>query len=229
MNQAGLAAGVYEGTITATFSSGPPQEVEVLLIVATEVGALRTQAGLPRAAQCAPSGLQLLSTTIGSGLSLPVSFPRVLTALVVDDCGSGVDNATLVAGVEGLNIPLRGLGTGFYSGTWVPVRRGCRGGDHLCRAASHLCPGAAVLYGFDSGRAGRGEFAGVVCRRGGGRGRLHQAAAAVSRRHRFPVWRALRHGEQFRHSATAGAGTGRGERAHWRPGRAAVFRQPGAD
>ena len=121
MNQAGLAAGVYEGTITATFSSGPPQEVEVLLIVATEVGALRTQAGLPRAAQCAPSGLQLLSTTIGSGLSLPVSFPRVLTALVVDDCGSGVDNATLVAGVEGLNIPLRGLGTGFYSGTWVPV------------------------------------------------------------------------------------------------------------
>ena len=121
VNQAGLAAGVYEGTITATFSSVPPQEVEVLLIVATEVGALRTQAGLPRAAQCAPSGLQLLSTTIGSGLSLPVSFPRVLTALVVDDCGSGVDNATLVAGVEGLNIPLRGLGTGFYSGTWVPV------------------------------------------------------------------------------------------------------------
>ena len=121
VNQAGLAAGVYEGTITTTFSSGPPQTVEVLLIVATEAGALRTQAGLPRAAQCAPSGLQLLSTTIGSGLSLPVSFPRVLTALVVDDCGSGVDNATLVAGVEGLNIPLRGLGTGFYSGTWVPV------------------------------------------------------------------------------------------------------------
>ena len=122
VNQAGLAAGVYQGTITATFSSGPPQEVEVLLIVASQAGALRTQAaGLPRAAQCAPSGLQLLATTIGNGLSLPVSFPRVLTALVVDDCGSGVDNATLVASVEGLNIPLRGLGTGFYSGTWVPV------------------------------------------------------------------------------------------------------------
>ena len=122
VNTTGLAADVYEGTITGTFSSGGPQEVEVLLILVPPGSALRTQAvGPPRAAQCAPSALQLLSTTIGSGLSLPVSFPRVLTALVVDDCGSGVDNATLVAGVEGLNIPLRGLGTGFYSGTWVPV------------------------------------------------------------------------------------------------------------
>ena len=46
---------------------------------------------------------------------------RVLTALVVDDCGTAVNNATLVASVEGLNIPLRTLGTGFYSGTWTPV------------------------------------------------------------------------------------------------------------
>ncbi len=121
VNQAGLAAGVYRGTITGTFSSGPPQVVEVLLIVTPPAAALRAQAvGPPRAAQCVPSGLQLLATTIGNGLSLPVSFPRVLTALVVNDCGSGVDNATLVASVEGLNIPLRSLGIGFYSGTWVP-------------------------------------------------------------------------------------------------------------
>ena len=121
MNAVGLAAGVHRGTITGTFSSGPPQEVDVLLIVTPPGGALRTQAvGLPGAAQCAPMGLQLLATTIGNGLSLPVSFPQVLTALVVDDCGSSVDNATLVAGVEGLIIPLRSLGAGFYSGTWVP-------------------------------------------------------------------------------------------------------------
>ena len=121
VNQAGLAAGVYRGTITGTFSSGPMHEVEVLLIVTPPAAALRTQAvGLPRAAQCASSELQLLATTIGNGLSLPVSFPRVLTALVVDNCGSGVDNATVVASVEGLNIPLRTLGTGLYSGTWVP-------------------------------------------------------------------------------------------------------------
>ena len=121
VNPVGLAPGVYRGTVDGSFSSSGPQEVEVLLIVTPPGTSPQTQSGLPRAAQCAPSGLQLLSTTIGSGLSLPVSFPRVLTALVVDDCGSTVDNATLVASVEGLNIPLRGLGTGLYSGTWVPV------------------------------------------------------------------------------------------------------------
>ena len=120
VNPVGLAPGVYRGTVDGSFSSSGPQEVEVLLIVTPPGTSLQTQSGLPGATQCAPSGLQLLSTTIGSGLSLPVSFPRVLTALVVDDCGSTVDNATLVASVEGLNIPLRGLGTGLYSGTWVP-------------------------------------------------------------------------------------------------------------
>ena len=122
VNQAGLAAGVYRGTITATFSSGPPQEVEVLLIVASQAGALRTQAvGLPRTAQCAPTGLELLATTIGNGLSLPVSFPRVLAALAVDTCGTVVSDATVLASIEGLNISLRPLGDGFYSGTWTPV------------------------------------------------------------------------------------------------------------
>ncbi len=120
VNPLGLAPGVYRGTVNGSFSSGGPQEVEVLLIVTPPGTALQTQAGLPDAAQCAPSGLHLLATTVGNGLSLPVSFPRVLTALVVDDCGSAVNNATLVASVEGLNIPLRSLRTGFYSGTWVP-------------------------------------------------------------------------------------------------------------
>ena len=93
----------------------------MVLFVVEQGSALRALArGLPGAAQCGPTGLELLATTIGNGLSLPVSFPRVLTALVVDNCGSGVDNATLVATVEGLTIPLRSLGTGFYSGTWVP-------------------------------------------------------------------------------------------------------------
>ena len=101
---------------------GVELKVEVLLLVVEQGSALRAQAlGLPGAAQCAPMGLELLATTIGSGLSLPVSFPRVLTALVVDDCGAAVNNATLVASVEGLNIPLRTLGTGSYSGTWTPV------------------------------------------------------------------------------------------------------------
>ena len=121
VNPVGLAPGRYDGTLTSTFGL-VERKVEVLLFVNEQASALRAQAvGLPGAAQCAPTGLELLATTIGSGLSLPVSFPRVLTALVVDDCGTAVNNATLVAAVEGLNIPLRTLGTGFYSGTWTPL------------------------------------------------------------------------------------------------------------
>ena len=114
----GLLPGKYRGKITGTFSAGAPQEVNVVLIVTSEGKALQG-AGSSTAA-CTAQEMELVATTIGNGLSLPVSFPRVLTALVVDDCGSGVDDATLVASVEGLNIPLRSLGTGFYSGTWVP-------------------------------------------------------------------------------------------------------------
>ena len=122
VNPSGLPLGVYRATLTGTFTGGGQRVVEVVLFVVQAGSALRAQAlGLPGAAQCAPTGLELLATTIGSGLSLPVSFPRVLTALVVDDCGTAVNNATLVASVEGLNIPLRTLGTGFYSGTWTPV------------------------------------------------------------------------------------------------------------
>ena len=121
VNPSGLPLGLYRATLTGTFGVGAPREVEVVLFVVEQGTTLRALArGLPGAAQCGPTGLELLATTIGNGLSLPVSFPRVLTALVVDNCGSGVDNATLVATVEGLNIPLRSLGTGFYSGTWVP-------------------------------------------------------------------------------------------------------------
>ena len=121
VNPSGLPLGVYEAKLTGTFGGAAQRDVEVVLFVVEAGTALRALArGLPGAAQCGPTGLELLATTIGNGLSLPVSFPRVLTALVVDDCGSGVDNATVVARVEGLNIPLRSLGTGFYSGTWVP-------------------------------------------------------------------------------------------------------------
>ena len=121
VNPSGLPLGVYEAKLTGTFGGGAQRDVEVVLFVVEPGTALRALArGLPGAAQCGPTELQVLATTIGTGLSLPVSFPRVLTALVVDDCGSGVNNATVVARVEGLNIPLRSLGTGFYSGTWVP-------------------------------------------------------------------------------------------------------------
>ena len=63
----------------------------------------------------------MVVTSVGTGSVVPVSFPRPLLATVVDSCGSGLSDATVVAAVEGLNISMASLGDGFYSGTWVPV------------------------------------------------------------------------------------------------------------
>jgi uncharacterized protein (TIGR03437 family) len=64
--------------------------------------------------------MDLVATTIGSGLSLAVSFPRTLLAQVVDNCGNGVSDATTTVSVAGLNILLQSLGNGLYTGTWTP-------------------------------------------------------------------------------------------------------------
>src|SRR5207253_10823904 len=52
------------------------------------------------------------------------SFPRVLTATVVDSCGSAVSDANVIAVIEGVTIILQPQGSGLYSGTWVPARDG---------------------------------------------------------------------------------------------------------
>ena len=119
-NATGLVAGIYRGKITMTPSSGAAQEVEVVLVVAPAGTFLQRE--LPSAAACTAQSMDLAATTIGNGTNLPVSFPRSLLALAVDNCGGSVSNATVVANVEGLAITMQGVGSGQYSGTWTPVK-----------------------------------------------------------------------------------------------------------
>ncbi|HXI19850.1 MAG TPA: hypothetical protein VNH46_02115, partial [Gemmatimonadales bacterium] len=119
-NAAGLAPGFYRGTITASFSAGAAQTMDVLLVVAPAAASLqRNQAA---GADCAATGMEMVGTTIGNGVTLAVSFPRPVLALVVDNCGQGVDDATVVASIEGLSIVLTNVGGGQYSGTWTPQK-----------------------------------------------------------------------------------------------------------
>jgi uncharacterized protein (TIGR03437 family) len=119
VNASGLLPGFFRGKITATLSTGPAQEISVLLIV-TPPADIAVQRDLPQAAACTPANMDFEITTIGNGISLPVSFPRTLLAQVVDNCGSGVNGATLVATVEGRSIVLRGVGGGLYNADWTP-------------------------------------------------------------------------------------------------------------
>ncbi|HWP84657.1 MAG TPA: IPT/TIG domain-containing protein, partial [Terriglobia bacterium] len=115
----GLATGIYGGKIVATFSSGPPQETEVLLVVAPAGSFLLRET--PGAGACAAASMDMVTTTIGNGVSQPLSFPRPVLAQLVDNCGSAVDGATVVATIGGLSMVLNGVGGGLYSGSWTPT------------------------------------------------------------------------------------------------------------
>lgn len=121
-NSSGLAAGVYRGKITCTFSPSGPQEIDVALVVSAGPVGLQRRASAGQAAQCTPTSLELVATTLGNGLSLPVGFPKVLLTLAVDNCGAAVADSTVLAAVEGLSISLQSVGSGLYTGTWVPQR-----------------------------------------------------------------------------------------------------------
>lgn len=138
--------------ITATFSSGDPEEIDVLLVVtpSDEGSELCTLPFVldPKTGECicidsacssiqslqnpnsselsgcTPEDMEIVATTVGNGLDVSVSFPHVLLAEVVDSCGEAVQNATVVASVEGNTISMPPIDDGLYSASWVPLQVG---------------------------------------------------------------------------------------------------------
>ncbi len=112
-NPIGLGPNVYRGKITVNVTGGSPQEVEVILILALPAAAVSA---------CTPTAMELVGTTLGTGQTLAVSFPKIVLALAVDTCGNAVTNASVTALLDGTDVPLQPLGTGLYTGLWVPQR-----------------------------------------------------------------------------------------------------------
>jgi uncharacterized protein (TIGR03437 family) len=122
-NPAALVPNIYRGRITGAYSAGPAPELEVTLVVTPPVTAITQRAPAdPVRADCAASTMDVVATTIGNGLSLPISFPRSIVIQVVDSCGLEVNDATAVAVVPALSIPLPRVGGGTYSASWTPDR-----------------------------------------------------------------------------------------------------------
>lgn len=131
VNPVGLPAGFYRGKIRAVFTaertsgsgtvSRPDQEVEVVLIVEPAGGVALQRSG-EQAAACQPITMELVGATVGNGLNIPVSFPQVLMAQLLDNCGQGVTGATAVAVADGQTVSLAEVGGGLYSGNWTPQK-----------------------------------------------------------------------------------------------------------
>jgi len=127
-----LARGEYRGSLTLLFDDGSPSQVVNVLFVVAPGSAGPGSAGVSPAsfdadadtATCAPKKLYaMLRTTVG-GFSSPAGWPTPMEVQVVDDCGTSVPSATVVAAFSTGEpvLVLTSLRNGLYTGTWRPVK-----------------------------------------------------------------------------------------------------------
>jgi uncharacterized protein (TIGR03437 family) len=119
-----LAAGIYRAALTLLFDDGSPcQAVNVLfLVVGSGVRTTSTRPEPEADGACVPARLHAVHRTLGSSFSAPVSWPSPIEVQVMDDCGTAVANATVVATFTSGDPPLAltSLRNGTYMGTWRP-------------------------------------------------------------------------------------------------------------
>ena len=150
-----LARGEYRGSLTLLFDDGSPsQVVNVLFVVApvaqasslwqvAQASSLWSSDADADTATCAPKKLYaMLRTTVG-GFSSPAGWPTPMEVQVVDDCGTSVSNATVVAAFSTGEpvLVLTSLRNGIYTGTWRPIKAGA---DVTITVRAELAPLAAV-------------------------------------------------------------------------------------
>ncbi len=145
-----LAAGVYQGTVTAAFGNGAPsQDIAVYLVVppasALQPAAIRSVG----AASCTATSLVMAVRQLGNNFSSPVGWPVDLEAQVVDSCGNPAMSATVVASFSNGDVPLAlaNLGSGIYSATWKPGNLAATTTVTLQAFQSPLAPATVTLTG----------------------------------------------------------------------------------
>ena len=120
-----LAAGIYRAALTLLFDDGSPcQAVNVLfLVVGAGARATSWTAGPEADGTCTPGRLYAVHRTLGNSFSAPAGWPSPIEVQVMDDCGTAVANATVVASFTSGDPPLAltSLRNGTYIGTWRPV------------------------------------------------------------------------------------------------------------
>ncbi len=122
---AGLAPGVYNGSVTFSLSSISIQTTNVTLIVQPSAPAgLQSLKNRDAVAGCTPAKLVLTSTGLANSFASPAGWPTPIEVSLSDDCGTAVPNGQVVAtfsnGDPPLTLKLTDSVAGVYSGTWSP-------------------------------------------------------------------------------------------------------------
>jgi large repetitive protein len=126
INAAGLAPGIYTGTLNISIG-GVLRSVNVTLAIPSAPGLLsRDRTGVspsPLATGCSPNKLAIAQTGIANNFSVPAGWPASLIVQLYDDCGNAISTGSVVASFSNTDPPLTLRGdktTNIYSATWQP-------------------------------------------------------------------------------------------------------------
>ena len=141
-----LAPNVYRGALTLLFDDNSPSQVVNVLFVVVPAASTND---LGVEAPCVPQKLLTVHRTLAGNFSSPASWPAVVEAQVVDDCGNAVPNATVLATFSSGDSPLTlaSLRTGIYTGTWRPVNAASQVTVTLRAILPPLQPAEATVQG----------------------------------------------------------------------------------
>lgn len=121
----GLSPGIRRGVLTFLTNTGDVRYVSLLLVVARPASpstALKSLSARAPQTGCLPSKFLPVLTSLGSGFTLPASYPTTVEARVVDDCGEPMITGSVLTTFSNGDPPvtLVSLKDGRWSGTWQP-------------------------------------------------------------------------------------------------------------
>jgi len=135
-----LAPGTYRSSVTLQFDDLRVRTILLTIVVSTQnVVASRSLTRHPLDTGPACQATQLLPAlmSLGGGFSVPAGWPVVLQSQVQDDCGTPLENGSVIAEFSNGDPPvtLRSLTSGRWDGTWQTGRKAA-GVTVTIRAAS---------------------------------------------------------------------------------------------
>ena len=125
VSSAGMAAGVYTGSIPLNGGALGSVNVTLILTPALAQPAVRGKAQLPAQPACTPATVVLTETGIPASFNVPAGWPADLIATMSDDCGnlinSGAVSAAFSDGEPPLHLDAQGT-AGQYLAVWQPSK-----------------------------------------------------------------------------------------------------------
>jgi uncharacterized protein (TIGR03437 family) len=146
VNPAGLAAGVYRGSVSYSLAAAAVPTVNVTLVVESgeQSPSQRTQFGTEASAACTPTQIIPTQTGLVSDFAAPASWPTPLEIQLNDNCGNAVSNGQVTATFSNGDPPLalspENTTSGLYSATWTPRATGAQ----VVVTATAMAPGFAT-------------------------------------------------------------------------------------